>query len=243
MSARAVWVSAPHGSVAGFEAGCRTRAMCPMGSDSDILTCAEAALRRRGDYRLARMPLDQPVPRSGDVEDVATAPGGGVREVHGTPWGYARGCRDPQSCPNRRRGLLTCAESRRLYVHDYVSRRAAGEGPPIAHGTPNGYFSGCRDRRLCPGDADGVSCAEARAQHRRELARAAGVAPRAETLDSGAAAARIRDLRSRGWSLRRIAAATGCGRTTIAELADEGGPVRRRVTADTLQRILAVAAA
>lgn len=231
---------APHGSAAGYEAGCRTRAMCVLGPDSELLTCAEAVVRRRGDYRLLRLPPDRPVPRVVDLV-VSAAESQRVREVHGTPWGYARGCRDTRACPEYGRGGVTCAESRRSYVRDYVARRASGQASPIEHGTPNGYFAGCRDRRLCP-RGDGASCADARAQHRRRLARAAGIAPKAETLDSAPAASRVRELRARGWSLRRIAAATGCGRTTIADLAVQAGPVRRRITADTVRRILGVAA-
>lgn len=231
--------SAPHGSPAGSEAGCRTRAMCPHGPDSELLSCAEAVVRRRGDYHLLRLPADQPLPRHGNV-GVMTSSREPVRAVHGTPWGYARGCRDARACPNRLRGAMTCAEARRRYVQEYSARRATGAGTPIEHGTPNGYLLGCRDGRLCPGGGDGVSCAEARSRHRMRIARAAGIAPRAETLDAAPAIAKVRALRSQGWSLRRISSATGCGRTTIAELTGEAGAVRARITPVTLRRILAV---
>jgi hypothetical protein len=132
---------------------------------------------------------------------------------------------------------MTCTEARRRYVRTYASRRAAGSGTPLEHGTSNGYLLGCRDRDVCPGDREGNTCADARAHYRAQRARAAGIAPRPETVDAQTAAAKLRDLRALGLSLRRLAALTGCGRTTIADLMRDDGTGRGRVTVTTLRKI------
>ncbi|MDQ4215852.1 hypothetical protein [Microbacterium capsulatum] len=135
---------------------------------------------------------------------------------------------------------MTCAEARRRYTQAYASRRATGSGTPIEHGTSNGYLLGCRDRLTCPGDGDGTTCSEARARYREGRARAAGIAPRVESVDARVAAAKVRELSAGGLSLRRIAALTGCGRTTIADLITGGASSTRKITPATLSRILAL---
>ena len=230
---------APHGSPAGYSQGCRTRAMCPHGQGSEFLSCAEAAIRRRGDYRLSHLPAHQPLPRP-LLTEPATPTKTAVREVHGTPWGYARGCRDTRACPNWARGGMTCPEARRRYMQTYTARRAAGTGTPIEHGTSNGYLLGCRNPATCPGDTTGQTCTDARSRYRQQLARAAGIAPRTESIDARAAATRIRELRALGLSLRHISTLTGTGRTTIAQLTGEGKTMRTRITPTTLDRILAI---
>lgn len=175
-------MSAPHGSPAGHRAGCRTAGMCPNHDDAALLTCAEAAARRRADYRASRLPEDEPLARERPRRDVPTT---------GVP-----------------------------------------------HGTWEGFLLGCRDARLCPGGPDADSCASARAHRRADYAHAAGIAPRAEPLDAEDAAERVRAWMARGHTLREIAAATGCGFSTIGELAREGRDRRRRVSPRTMRRIL-----
>lgn len=119
-----------------------------------------------------------------------------------------------------------------------LRRRPRNEGHTITHGTTYGYYLGCRDRRTCPGGADGVTCSDAQAARKREIAAAAGIPPRVEPVDSLAASERIWELRAEGRSLREIARLTGCGHTTIAELARTGSGRRTHVTPETLQRIL-----
>ncbi|MFJ4164528.1 hypothetical protein ACIPY5_03140 [Microbacterium sp. NPDC089698] len=230
---------APHGSPAGHTQGCRTRAMCPHGEDSVFLSCTEAAIRRRADYHLAHLPDTQPLPRH-VLAEPATPSETAVREVHGTPWGYARGCRDTRTCPNWARGGITCPEARRRYMQTYTARRAAGTGTPIEHGTSNGYLLGCRNPATCPRNPTGHTCTDARSRYRQQLARAAGIAPRTESIDARAAATRIRELRALGLSLRHISTLTGTGRTTIAQLTGEGRTTRTRITPTTLDRILAI---
>lgn len=228
--------------------------MCANGADSDLLSCAEAVIRRRADYRLSRLPAEQPLPRRESLATstarparivhpptapVATAPAKSADPVHGTPWGYTRGCRQEDECPHWRRGALTCTEARRRYIRVWSARRTSGAGTPIDHGTSNGYLLGCRDSGSCPGGAAGTTCSEARASHRRRLAEAAGVPERTESVDAHAAIAKISAMRARGLSLRSIASMTGCGRTTIARLAGGTADERRRVAPDTLSRILA----
>lgn len=163
----------PHGSPAGYEAGCRTRSSCPHGDLSPWVTCAEASVRRRSDYRMWQLPLDQPIPRSGTVDDAPRAPqaqeASGADtdlDAHGTLGGYRRGCHRDRLCPNWTIGRTTCAGARREYIRDYRERRFRSEGHSITHGTPYGYYLGCRDRRTCPGSADGVTCSDAQARDR-----------------------------------------------------------------------------
>lgn len=238
---------APHGSPAGHDEGCRLPAHCPRHDDPDWLTCAEAAVRRRSDYRVGKLPPEQPVPRvsvaspppaveaprAAHTRDPEPAP-----EVHGTPWGYQRGCHDDRLCPNWALGRQTCAGARRRYLDGWRSGRLGGRGAPVEHGTSNGYLLGCRDARSCPGGDTGATCPEARTAYRRECARAAGIAPRAETLSAAAAAERVREWRRQGRSIREISALTGCGRTTIGDLGSDDPTRRRRVTARTMRLIL-----
>lgn len=250
-----------HGSPAGFDEGCRTAAQCPHHRDDEWLTCAEAVIRRRGDRQLSRLPRTQPIarhPRSAvsaaaavisvaepvsESERADAAPRPLRTARHGTMWQYRQGCQDDRACPNWTAGRVTCAEARRRYVAKWRADRLSGVGSAFEHGTSNGYLLGCTDRRACPGDAEGTTCSEARSRYRERLARAAGIAPRAETISAADAARTVRAWVEQGRSIREIAHLTGCGRTTIAELAaaDEAKR-RRRVTPRTMQLILAASA-
>jgi hypothetical protein len=138
---------------------------------------------------------------------------------------------------------MTCGEARRRYFANYKRRRRAGEGTPIQHGTAGGYAAGCEGTD-CPGGEDGRSCVDARRAYKVARARAAGVGPHRSTFPPGEAAKRVRDWLEQGISLRRIASATGVGRTTIRELAmwssDGGANARKTCTSETIDRILAV---
>ncbi|MFB7892502.1 helix-turn-helix domain-containing protein [Microbacterium sp. NPDC056044] len=231
-----------HGSAAGYRDGCRSRASCRFHESPQFLTCAEAVIARRADFALSRLPEDQPIPRHAPAGKRASPPaaaGEGRALVHGTTWGYQRGCRENRSCPHWRQGKITCAEARRRYLSTYTAERQAGRWRPIEHGTSNGYLLGCRDPRLCPGDPVGQTCSAARAAYKRGIARAAGIPPRSETIDASEAARRIRTWVEQGLSVRAIAERTGVGRTTIADLAKPADSARRRVSVTTLQRILA----
>lgn len=240
-----------HGSPAGFADGCRTRSSCSHGELSPWLTCAEASVRRRADYRMWRLPLDQPIPRDGvaaaptdalsadaaSPEAASDADGG---SAHGTLGGYRRGCHVDSLCPHWGVGRITCAAARRKYIRDYRARRFEEEAESIPHGTPYGYYLGCRDRRTCPGDVSGATCSDAQAKKKREAAAAAGIPARTPVVSADPAAERVRQLRSAGYSLRQIARLAGCGHTTIADLARTDAARRSQVTPDTLQRILAL---
>lgn len=225
----------PHGSRAGYELGCRSKGGCLHDADSEFLTCAEAAIRSRWDFAAAKLPDDQPLPRAGAPAPAATTTTT-TRSgpVHGTPWGYQRGCRDSRQCPNWRAGRVTCAEARSRYVTKNKERRRRGHGSGIQHGTSGGYLLGCRDRDACPGDATGRTCPEARAAHRRALAR---TAPRTETTDAAKARRRIQGWIAEGLSIRQVAKLTGCGRTTITAIINPTTTRGTQITRETLQRI------
>lgn len=121
-------------------------------------------------------------------------------------------------------------------------RRARVRASPVHRGRNEPALADrhhrAQDRRVCPGDDSGGTCTDARARYRAQLARAAGIAPCVEPVDAQAAAVKVRALRALGLSIRRIAALTDCGRTTIGDLAGDGKPARTRVTPETLERIL-----
>lgn len=238
-----------HGSPAGFADGCRTRSSCPNGELSPWLSCAEASVRRRSDYRMWQLPLDQPIPRddaetpgaaSAAPSSVSTESGDGSSSAHGTLGGYRRGCHVDSLCPHWGAGRITCAAARRKYIRDYRARRLHEKAESLPHGTPYGYYLGCRDRRTCPGDESGTTCSDAQSTKKREAAAAAGIPARTPVVSATPAVERVRQLRSAGYSLRQIARLAGCGHTTIADLARTDSARRSQVTPDTLQRILAL---
>ncbi|MFB7893648.1 helix-turn-helix domain-containing protein [Microbacterium sp. NPDC056044] len=234
----------PHGSPAGYDLGCRGRGQCAFQGSPDYLTCVEAATARRADFAVSRLPPTQPLLRESTTTATLLAPEHNSHRtgpVHGTTWGYQRGCRSNAACPNWRRGGVTCTEARRRYIAEYGARRVKGGGATIAHGTSNGYLLGCRDTRSCPGDARGKTCSTARAEYRRDLARAAGIPPRPESIDSAEATRLVRRLLETGLSIRQIARAAGCGRTTIADVADPKRSNRTRVSLQTMRKIVAAA--
>lgn len=98
--------------------------------------------------------------------------------VHGTVYGFARGCKQPEDCPKTAVGEKSCAEVRHDYYADYRAKRKAGQGPPIQHGTPTGYQMGCTDRSSCPSAiAGGISCSDASLAAERGRRRRAGIGP------------------------------------------------------------------
>ena len=98
--------------------------------------------------------------------------------VHGTVYGFARGCKQPEDCPKTALGEKSCAEVRHAYYADYRAKRKAGQGPPIQHGTPTGYQMGCTDRSSCPSAiAGGISCSDASLDAERGRRRRAGIGP------------------------------------------------------------------
>lgn len=232
---------APHGSPAGHDQGCRTPLACPNHGSSELLTCAEAAIRRRGDFSLQRLPPDQQVYVVRDLDDhgrrIAREE---PNEVHGSAWGYQRGCRDRRSCPNWALDRVTCHDARRRYIADYQRRRTGGEGSRIPHGTLAGYSAGCRDEQRCDRSADGLTCSEMRRRYKMRIAREAGVQPLVFADDPAPAVALVRRWSEAGHSIRDIARRTGVGRTTIAALTMHGQPgSRRRCSRSTVERILA----
>jgi hypothetical protein len=217
---------ARHGSVVAHLAGCRTKAACPHHDSSEWLTCAEAAVARRGDWRAAAYSLETPIPRDWQVREAPARP-----VVHGTIWGYRRGCRSDVLCPNRYRDLATCAEMRRRYSEEYRRRRSSGDGRAIEHGTSNGYLLGCRGDD-CPGGR-GTTCRAARAAY-RQARRAANDGRLLVPADEVARA--VRGLCDAGLSAREIARRTGTGRATLTALL---AGRRARVTRDVAERIAA----
>lgn len=162
--------------------------------------------------------------------------------MHGTVWGYRRGCQTHRECPQWRAGLRTCVEAKRLYATEYREKRGRGHGAPIAHGTNAGYFAGCRNRDTCAKDASGVTCADARNIHKRALSRRAGTPERETPVDAEHAATRIAAWRAKGYSLRKIAELTGVGRSTVTAIAGAADTrsSRSKVTSATLSAILGI---
>lgn len=231
-----------HGSSGGHEAGCLTARMCPNDGSTGWLTCAEAAIRRRGDYRWFSYPRHLAMPRS-DTEAAflaALTTSNKRSYVHGTIWGYARGCRDGAGCPNAAR--KSCFEARREYVVDWRQARRQGVGRPIEHGTTRGYGSGCRGDASCPGGEGGVTCLQAQRAYKLERARTRGVHEVQLADNVQEAAAHVRRLLSGGVSIRELARLSGVGRTTLGELARYGSGGRAAFTSSTAERVLSLRA-
>jgi len=248
-----------HGSMQGYENGCRSRGGCAYGPEDEYLSCAEAAIARRSDWRLAGLPVDQPIPRrkpspapqrsAAPVRRSAPAPVEPVivepKEVHGTTWGYRRGCTTDRGCPHWRLGRITCRQARREYVREYKRRRIEGNGKPIEHGTNRGYLSGCQDESRCPNNGSGTTCAEARRAYKRARSYDAGARPRVLIEPDPGVREVIESLQSAGWSLRRIASSAGVGLTTVCAIARsgdrDGAEGVRRFTPATLEKLRGLA--
>ncbi|WP_431522704.1 helix-turn-helix domain-containing protein [Microbacterium yannicii] len=185
-----------HGTALGFRAGCRSRGGCPLHQSATLLTCVEAEFARRGDYAIARLPIDEPVAR---VKAVATPQSSRVQE---------RPRERRESMRNPRTGAR-------------VGKRASSEPP---HGTTARYLRGCRSSGDCPRNADDLSCVEARNAARRNQARRRGVPAYRASVDATQVARVIRTLPDTGVSLRQFAKKSGVGRTTVAGLANGSVP-------------------
>lgn len=174
----------------GYLAGCRSRGGCPNNTSKTLLTCAEAAVAIRSDYRLARAHDHEPIERIAAAIDV------------------------------RRSALVAVTDRKRHPSSSEVGgdgrRRTQA---PVVHGTQAGYLRGCRTADLCPGGESGLTCRDARNEERRKCARRRGVVARSASVDAADAAARINELRQRGLTVREIAKRTSLGVTTITEIA------------------------
>lgn len=215
--------TAIHGSPSGYTNGCRTRSSCQMGADGPYLSCTEAYIAHARDYTLSKRPPTQRIGRGRQLSNAAIEatpsadhpsapkPSG---PVHGTTWGYRRGCVDSSACPHWVLGKMTCADAKREYSRAYARARRSGQGTPIAHGTIGGYHLGCRAPEACPRSEAGISCHEARRARRSAQVRSDGSAS-SQLRDS----AEVRQVISRalesGLSVREIARLAGVGRSTI----------------------------
>lgn len=226
-----------HGSPAGYLAGCRSRGGCAHHESTTYLTCAEAYVAAKGDRRLASLSATIPVPR--DPAGLARLLQEAQR-VHGSPYGYERGCRTRETCPNHSRGLTTCVEAHVAYRRDWLARRRAGQGRPIPHGTPAGYLAGCRIEADCPAPM-GLTCAAARRAERRAERHStpqytfvvSDVTGLAKAIDAVTAGGKL--------SLREVARRSGIGRSTVIRIvrAGERGTAMR-ISERVLARIGAV---
>lgn len=301
-----------HGSPAGYELGCRSRGGCANHGHPTIMTCADAYAAARADWKIGRLPKDQPVTKSarklarptprtpsrpqpaaaasgsvtvpdsparknahskprtrrnGPASLPSTSPtrsgslrgGAGAARVdqpikHGTVWGYARGCRKVEDCPNHAKGLPSCTEEHRRYGREYAARRRRGEGPEITHGTTTGYAMGCHVRTECPGDVDGLTCSDAQREHEERRRRARGVQPRPELTDSQPSREHVQRLREAQMSIRHIAETAQVSKTAIRMLlhgrddyvngqrGPRHGQIPAQITVEKANRILAVPA-
>ena len=231
--------SAPeHGTLDGYWlGGCYRDDSCPANP-----SCAEVNLAHNRGESIEPTPARQAAaPTVSSRPKRESAP----REpVHGTVYGWRRGCRVPEECPSALAGGISCSEEKQRYYANYRATRKAGGGPEINHGTPSGYQLGCHDRATCPGGADGTSCADASLAAERQRRRARGIPERPPVVDSAAAIAHIAELRSAGMPITEIIKRSGVGRTAIRTLVygrddytpDGPGPRHREIPAHIEQR-------
>ncbi|MEP6482545.1 MAG: hypothetical protein ABJA94_11115 [Rhodoglobus sp.] len=230
-----------HGTLAGYwEGGCVRDADCP-----NSPTCAQVNLMST--KTTERGPKTHP-PRAPKTPRAAREP------VHGSVWGYRLGCQSETECPNFDKGGPSCAAAYTTYYRDYRASRRAGNGPPIKHGTPTGYQMGCHDRDSCPGNDDGITCADASLAEERRRRRAAGRPEQRPLVDAQPAREHVAFLRSRGMGIVSIARAAGVSKTGLRALVygredftpDGGrgprhGEIPKRIDKEKAKRILAVA--
>lgn len=206
-----------HGSPAGYQAGCRSRGGCAHHGSTAVLTCAEAYIAHRGDQTVGQLPAGTPISR--DPAERARLLNE-QRKVHGTPFGYERGCRTRETCINYSRGIPTCVEANSAYRQQWLTRRQAGQGKPIPHGSANGYLAGCRDETQCPAPG-GLTCAAALRARRRAL-RQSSPEFTFSTTDVQELSRAIGDAIATGLSHRELARRSGVGRTTIGRIVANG---------------------
>lgn len=138
--------------------------------------------------------------------------------VHGTDYGWQRGCKTDEGCPNSSAGGTSCLQAHLAYHREYRRARKAGSGPSINHGTPHGYQLGCHDRTQCPGGPEGTTCADASLAQERRRRREAGIAPAKPLTPSAPAVEHIAKLRAAKLSIAAIVTASSCSRTAIRSL-------------------------
>jgi hypothetical protein len=231
-----------HGTLEGYwQGGCYRDDLCP--SDP---TCAAVNLAHVNGQ-------DPPAPKKKHAPN-APRQHKPHEPVHGTVYGFARGCKSETECPNVAAGGPSCTEVRRAYYRDYTARRRAGAGPAIKHGTAGGYQLGCHSRATCPGGPDGLTCADASLAAERGRRRRAGIPEQTARVDSSETIAHIAALREQGMSIPAIATASEVGRRGIRTLIygrDDYTPtgpgprhhqIPRHIPEDKATRILAVTA-
>jgi hypothetical protein len=138
-----------HGTPAGHRAGCKGNLACPNHGTS-LPTCLEAGIRYAGDYtyrqRVERgySPVDILMLEQADIVTLkasktpARAPVKRTRSnsiiprrspsnqlVHGTPYGYSLGCRNPATCTAALNGERSCTEANRDRMREYKRRSRA----------------------------------------------------------------------------------------------------------------------
>lgn len=254
-----------HGTPRGYEQGCKSQGGCPNHESKTLMTCADAARAIRSDWTLHKLPQDEPFPKRAHrlarpakrkqrtTPYIYTSPEPVVAKpaTHGTVWGYQQGCTNEADCPNNDvEDAVTCAEARRRYRAEYSTRRLNGEGREIEHGTTAGYSAGCHDRDDCPGNVEGLTCADAARLADEARRRKNGIRPAAELTDSGPARAHLLAMQRAGLSLMKIVELTGVTKTAIRCLISgrsdyvdgrkgpRHGEIPARITVDKAQRIL-----
>lgn len=147
----------PHGTPKGYELGCRGAA-CP-NQQSTELTCRQAHMKYQGDYAYrkaidagetwvepvvvkAPVPAAKPKPAPVAPKPAASAVSArsgrlkvGVDDVgfpHGTPNGYARGCKKPVVCPAE----VSCTDANRAYQNAWHAAKVAKEAAAVVVVTP-----------------------------------------------------------------------------------------------------------
>ncbi|MEX1078909.1 MAG: hypothetical protein WED09_07360 [Homoserinimonas sp.] len=172
---------------------------------------------------------------------------------HGSMYGWQRGCKTIEGCPEHAAGRLSCVEVNREYHREYAAKRkAAGGGRltdgQLVHGTASGYAAGCRKRSECPGGAlDGVKCADASLAVERERRRRAGIGPAPEMVDAAPVLERVRSLMAGGEPLLAIAARADVSKTVLKNVVygrsgDRRGERSSQVSAENAKKILALSA-
>lgn len=139
----------PHGTTAGYDAGCRSLGGCPGKDGRWAQTCTAAKSRSRMEFGYSKA-----VAKGREVELLE-------REVEARL--------KPTAVPAEvARAKASQRKQQGVPAQPVVEAAEVAANAAFRHGTTWGYARGCKDSATCPRGADGRSCTEAQNEYQRE---------------------------------------------------------------------------
>lgn len=151
----------PHSTPEGYRSGCQGHA-CPGIADNGI-SCADSFARYQGDYGF-RKKVDAGMSPKEIVAAERAAQSAGSEKLDGKP--KPRPVKKPTAQPLSEEAQAAIDAA----TVETVGEAPAKEIPLEKHGTPKGYYLGCRLKDECPGvERVGKSCNQAVNEYQRAL--------------------------------------------------------------------------